>query len=322
MKKISSTSLLLSAIFILLMLSACGSNEEQKPAAGPENPYARLFPEPGITGFDLSLSPLKTYDSDSIFTYLDGGAELFLEYGLLAVTSGEYDHGSSGVSIETAVYDMATPENAFGIYSYSRYPESDYIEMGNEAIKTANSLEFWKGQYYVKLISSVKSEFAEELMLSIGGLIADSIKNAGSEPPIMKMLPQDNMLPKSGKFFEGSIGLNGIHFIDDKDILKVNDNAIGAAGKYSDGDSFYTGFLIQYEDQGIADSAFAAYKELLNKKGSQTEKSGVVINKINEQEYTLFIEDDKYIAGVWDLKDVKGGEDFINKIKAIIEKKL
>ena len=66
-------------------------------------------------GFEIP----KTYTGASLFGYMNGGAELYLEYGFSGAWINEI-HLTGGQYI-TEIYRMNGPEEAFGIFSVSRY---------------------------------------------------------------------------------------------------------------------------------------------------------------------------------------------------------
>lgn len=49
-----------------------------------------------------------------LFNYIDGGAELFLEFGFEKLSIQRYARGKSELTLE--VYEMDSPESALGIY--------------------------------------------------------------------------------------------------------------------------------------------------------------------------------------------------------------
>jgi len=77
---------------------------------------------PSVNNSDMpeaKFSSSRTFGGESLFGYIDGGAELYLEYGfsVVSVTEIEYMHGK----YKTEIYKMKGPEEAFGIFSVSKY---------------------------------------------------------------------------------------------------------------------------------------------------------------------------------------------------------
>ena len=61
----------------------------------------------------------KTYDGSSLWGYINGGADLYLEYGFKKLFIQEISKGQKSYKIE--IYQMVDPESAFGIFSVSRF---------------------------------------------------------------------------------------------------------------------------------------------------------------------------------------------------------
>lgn len=73
------------------------------------------FPE-HIMGWELKSKP-EIYEGDDLFLYINGGADIYHEYGFKRVTSGEYEKKGAGrISVE--IYRMDDPLSAFGIFSF------------------------------------------------------------------------------------------------------------------------------------------------------------------------------------------------------------
>ena len=90
----------------------------------------------------------RFYSSD-LYRYMDGGADIYLKYGLVAMAHREYKN--AGVDMTVDVFDMGGPLQAFGIYSAERSPEYHFIPIGAEGYSSESTLNFLQGRYYVRL---------------------------------------------------------------------------------------------------------------------------------------------------------------------------
>jgi len=91
---------------------------------------------------------VRFYSSD-LYRYMDGGADIYLKYGLVALAHREYKR--AGVDMTVDVFDMGGPLQAFGIYSAERSPEYRFIDIGTEGYSSESTLNFLQGRYYVRL---------------------------------------------------------------------------------------------------------------------------------------------------------------------------
>jgi hypothetical protein len=261
------------------------------------------FSDNEITNWKLS-SPVSIYDTKTIFDYIDGAAELYLAYGFAKVASAEYKNGQTSIMID--VYDMAIPENAFGVYSLNRYQEANYVSIGNEGILTDANLDFWKGNYYCKVYSFDPSEEYQKTVSEFGSKLASRIQDVGEEPAILKKLPQNGLIPKTAKFFTRKLGLDNIHFVSEDDLFSLTGNTKGVVADYTLNEGRFPLFIIEYPSQQKADLAFEAYTKYLN----ETSKA-VPLEEASDGKAKMFESEGKFtfvslkgqtLLGFWDVE--------------------
>jgi len=74
---------------------------------------------PGAVGDWRVTEPDQTYDRENLYTYIDGGAELYLSYGFKKVVNRKYSNpGQPRIVLD--LFDMGTSQNAFGVFAHSR----------------------------------------------------------------------------------------------------------------------------------------------------------------------------------------------------------
>ncbi|MBS0010698.1 MAG: hypothetical protein KFF49_04770 [Bacteroidales bacterium] len=117
----------------------------------------------------------RTYTAESLFGYMNGGAELYLEYGFDRLVVSEIDIDGNDYKME--VYMMDDPEAAFGIYSVSVFKCDTSGHINDYSCQNPYQLQFCKGVYYVSIINSAGNReafdesqlIAEELNTQITG---------------------------------------------------------------------------------------------------------------------------------------------------------
>ncbi len=119
----------------------------------------------------------RTFTDASLYGYIDGGAELYLEYGFdtLMVTELVCD----GRDIKAEVYRMKDAEAAFGIFSVSRFRCNGGARLTEHICRSAYQLQFTKGPYYVSIINDTGSQADQDK----SGEIAAQIIGQIAEPP-------------------------------------------------------------------------------------------------------------------------------------------
>jgi hypothetical protein len=137
----------------------------------------------------------RFYSSD-LYRYMDGGADIYLKYGLAAMAHCEYKR--AGVEMTVDVFDMGGPLQAFGIYSAERSPEYHFIPIGAEGYSSESTLNFLQGRYYVRL--SAFGDGAEPALDTFARAISRNIGGDRSLPALLDILPNENRIARSEKY--------------------------------------------------------------------------------------------------------------------------
>ena len=183
-------------LFLLLITTPAflqaQDDAESSPAPIPAAIQARLaglLPEPAEAGAKPA-SERQFYSSD-LYKYIDGAADAFLSFDLVAMSHQEYETKDADVTVD--IYDMGKPLNAFGMYAAERSPNYHFLPLGVEGYVSDFILNFFQGQYYVKL---------------------SAFSNAGKSAPdlapwaqaISAKIGERSRCPRPFPFFRGSIG--------------------------------------------------------------------------------------------------------------------
>jgi hypothetical protein len=195
-------SLLISAVLIL-GFPACFS---QLPEDFPSVNKADL-PE-------AKFSSSRTFSGESLYGFIDGGAELYLEYGfsVVSVTEIEYMHGK----YKTEIYKMNGPEEAFGIFSVSKYRCQDMPALSEFTCRTKYQLQICKGPYYISIINGTGTKTDSIASVTIGKIITDKI--GGEEIDLSSYLPgiNEEIIKTKCILAKGKLGImNGSPDLDD-----------------------------------------------------------------------------------------------------------
>jgi hypothetical protein len=126
---------------------------------------------------DAVFSEPRKFIGASLFGYIDGGAELYLEYGFSEARINQIEVG--GRSYKTEIYKMNGIEEAFGIFSVSRYRCLSFPSVADFSCQTKYQLQFCKGPYYISIINRTGTKEDSATMLTIGKIIADKIPFPG-----------------------------------------------------------------------------------------------------------------------------------------------
>jgi len=184
-------------ICCLLAFSALlfGQKAERTPAA--KDKLAALLPNPpGFSG--RPVAPPKFYSAADLYRYIDGGADAYIDYGLVELAHREFKAGTVDLTVD--IYDMGDPLKAFGIYSAERSPEYLFIPMGTEGYADVGSLNFLQGNYYVKLQAFGDGDKTQSVLESAAKTIVSRIGPEGAVPQPVAWFPAAGQVARSQKY--------------------------------------------------------------------------------------------------------------------------
>jgi hypothetical protein len=253
----------------LSSLSPATSRAKTVVKAGP-SAMDVLPKDRDVPWWNIYEGKVKRYVGGDLFKYIDGGAELYHTYDFVEVVTAEYIQPKLAADslILIDVYDMGTPQNAFGIYSHLRYPHAPFERFGNEGILTDETLDFWKGRFFIKIQAFEIADEVKEAMKRFARVMDKRIPDPGDLPAIVKALPEENRVKGSEQYFKRQLALNNIHYISDENVLMLGEKTEGAVAKYLMGkDEIEVHlFAVAYPDPSKASEAFSSYSKYLKGK--------------------------------------------------------
>lgn len=210
-----------------------------------------LFPEKA-NGWN-KYNPSKTYTGDKLFVLIDGGADLFFEYGFKQVITQRYINGER--SIDAEIYEMNDSSSAFGIFSLQTFRTGERIKFNSEASAGEGFMLFWKGKYYVSLSMRASETSAEDIndLLQIANAIDSKMKAAG-KPELAALLSEQ--FNTKIVYVKGNLGLYNLH------VPEVEDLVIVKEGFYFEKDSVKI-FTFLFESEDDASKQFSHSYEIL-----------------------------------------------------------
>jgi hypothetical protein len=142
-----------------------------------------VTPFPRLTDTDIPETEhtgTRIFTNESLYGYIDGGAELYLEYGFdsLLVTDLTFKNHD----IKAEVYRMTDPAAAFGIFSVSRFKCSPGKELTEFFCRSTYQLQFCKGCFYVSIVNSNGTEAEQRIAETIASLLIDRIGGISFDP--------------------------------------------------------------------------------------------------------------------------------------------
>ena len=227
-----------------------------------------LLPSNGeVSDWVQSRAP-STYKGETLYRDRATAPELYHAYGFQQQAEVEYQTPRFGSRplILLEIFDMGTPENAFGIYNFHIYPQVKFEWVGSKAILSGGYLRFSKGKYFIQIEGYEFATGIREAMIVIAKLIAAEIKEPASQPQILTLLPS-NKVNGSVKLFPSNWVLRQIYSTLPVNVPQLSDTALGISARYRDNiDSknwmdAQIVFIIRFPDPSVAESAYTVYRD-------------------------------------------------------------
>jgi hypothetical protein len=196
-------TVIVSVVLMLIgVVTTLGGQEEPTGDSTPVSEDLRkrltsLLPRADELGARLTEGPLF-YSPGSLYEYINGGAEAFVQYDFLALAQAVYRKGDAEITVD--VYDMGRSDNAFGIYASERSPDYSFISIGAEGYQSDNLIHFLHDRYYVKLSGFSDTQQIASLLEPFARWISSAVGTTPSLPKPLSLFPAAHQLPHTQTF--------------------------------------------------------------------------------------------------------------------------
>ena len=205
---------------------------------------------PVIDGWARDEVP-KIYTPVNLFEYINGAAEVYLSYGFQELAVLNYDNEQEQ-SVTIEIYRHSNPNNGFGIYSQEKPLESTFLSIGIQGYYEHGVLNFFKGDYYVKLLSFGLGDKDRSVLVKIAEEVAEKLPGETDFPKAVLCFPEEGRVKNSERYIaKNFLGHSFLHsaFIADYEMEKEKHRV----------------FIIEAMDTTDAEDMFQKYLKLLEK---------------------------------------------------------
>jgi len=303
--QIRMKSLFFSIALLLLLGTAQGAGAEGKTRVTP-----KIVLPPEVAGWKWD-GKVKTFTAKTVFDYINGAAELYLAYGFLGLKVWRFEKAGAP-SINLEVYEQASSEDAYGVFSFEQQDEPAGIGQGSEF--GGGLLRFWKGNYLVSVYAEGEGKGVEAAILDIGKVAAQAIPITGPEPRLIQLLPgkEFGQVDRSTRFLRSHVLLNQRFFIAHQNILNLSRKTDAVLAVYLRGGKKVQLLLIRYPD---ADEARISQESF--RKAYMPDAGGKDQVKTEDRKWTFIRQQNDYLLLVFSAPTESDAE---NLLKATEEK--
>jgi hypothetical protein len=240
--------------FLLISIFLCLSGIKSE---GDTKKLTTLLPNPTeIEGWQFAYNP-EEVEGDDLYLLIDGGAEIYHEYGFKRALAAEY-RSTAGKRINIEIYQMFDSSSAYGIFSFKAGEKGKKAEIGNGAVIEDYYLNFYKSDIQVSITLLDTAAGQEADMIRFAEAISGKIVSAGDAPLLVRLIPDDGNLFHYPKYIKGYLALmNNI----DLGLGNIFGFREGMIGKWQDG----TVVLLKYENPAEAEQRFLSSSEAFKK---------------------------------------------------------
>jgi hypothetical protein len=229
--------------FLIVVVFSC-------PAAVMAQPdIASLLPEGEVVSGWQMLEEPQRYRGEELFLMIDGGADIYHEYGFSQVLTADYEN-EDGALIRLEVYEMDSPEGAYGIYSFKSGADGEALDIGQGAMLEEYYLNFWKGKLLVTIIGSDSEPVTVEQLKKLARYVDSRYPDTGELPALGGLFSVEPVALSRLTFVRGSIAVMNRYIFDTRDVFQVEE---GIVGIFEDNQVF----VFSYEDERKSSEIYA-----------------------------------------------------------------
>lgn len=145
-----------------------------------------------------ATEPARVFGRDNLYEEIDGEAELYLPYGFRELTVGFLrPAGNEKAEVRLELFRLATPRDAFGVFSQQRFPEQEVADVGAaKAIVSDTSLDFFQGSRFVRIRAASRNTGRSDLE-SLGREVSALLPGTDDPPPETEALRIAGLVDRS-----------------------------------------------------------------------------------------------------------------------------
>ncbi|MCX5800187.1 MAG: hypothetical protein NTX17_02190 [Candidatus Eisenbacteria bacterium] len=243
---------LLNSVAVLFVFLLSSADVVSGAKAGPAFPRDNY-----VAGWVRSERTLR-FERSNLFDYIDGGAELFLEFGFDVLLVQRYKESNAKGDDEIAleIYQMESAEAALGIYLTKCGKETPVGGIKERNSGDRYQFSIVKGDCFIQVNNFGGDGKLMPVMLKLTQRTLASIPK-GPPVTLLSRLPEKDFISGSGLIFRGPYALQSIFTFGSGDVLQLRGNVFGVTGDYAGPEGgVYTRLLILYPEPKAALSAF------------------------------------------------------------------
>ena len=198
----------------------------------------------------------RIFDEKTIFSYINGAAEVYKAYNMQQCLSRRYT-APSEPAIVLDIFDMRFSKDAFGVFTHDT--DGEVVDVGQGGRYRPGWLSFWKNRYYISIYTEEETPASEKAVMELGRQIAAYIKQEGKRPHILARLPEEGLQKDSIRYLHHPTVLNYHYYLADENILNISPNTDTLLAEYRWDNETVLLLLIDYPDTETAEKSLKKF---------------------------------------------------------------
>lgn len=142
---------------------------------------------PDLQGYRKNTS-FPVYTKENLKEFNKSFAEKSLSYGFINLYLAEYRKGKNLIKVE--IYRHSDGFLAFGVYSQERSSSSRFLNLGSQGYASGGFINFFKGQYYVRIQTVPGNEKNLQMAESLALRVANMLPGNPGMPATLSRFPE------------------------------------------------------------------------------------------------------------------------------------
>jgi len=162
---------------------------------------------------------VEEFEGDDLFFLINGGADLFLEFGFVEVMKASLK-SDENENLYFEIYRMKDMFASYGIFLQKIAGMKERYSAGKDSYINESSLVLWKHHYFAIIRSDHASDSVTVGMKLLADIVDSRIKPRGKWPSIINDL---NNKPGKVTLLRGKIALQNVYYFTSKDVFRIEE---------------------------------------------------------------------------------------------------
>lgn len=248
---------------------------------------------------------VEAYDRKTIFDYIDGAGEVYLQYDFRKVMVFRLVKADEP-TIFVELFDMGTSEDAYGVFTHGYEGGEQDIGQGSEY--RGGVVCFWKSHFFVCVFSERETPESKKAVFDLAKKISEKIKVDGAKPKLVEYLPPEGLLKQSVRYFHKHTSLNYHYFVATQNILNLSPQTEAVLARYQPRQSWL--LCIRYQSP---EEAKQAYSSFINSYIPEGKKSGLA--QIENGKWVGVKLEGRFVTVVFDAPTIVDAQTLLDSVR-------